>query len=648
MSKILYDYINSPISRFVNTREFKDSLAKVLCCTGGTGGGIQSIVAGTNVTIDNTDPLNPIISASGGGGGLTGSGTNNTLTKWTGTSSLGNSLVSEDGTTVKIGAVGSEPTFAFGVYGSTNGAVITGGEKALSLNAGNTSTVTAFTVLRSNTFANIAEFAAPSGALVSLTSSGAIQSSALAGTGTRVTLASSTGVLSALANGTDTHVLTLVAGTPTWAAAGGGGSGWGLTGNAVSSGDFLGTTNTQDLKFKVNNIQVANFATNDSITIGSGANASGIASISVGINSSNLGIAGISLGYQASNNAVNNGIALGRLTQVNHEGAFVSQDYSGSNALASLANHQWRTKFNGGYLFETGTTTPTVRLSILNTGQVGINTSTPAASAILEVTSTTQGVLFPRVTTTQKNAISTPATALEVYDSTLNSPQYYTGSAWASVWGSKGNLAASGDFIGTLNGEPLIFKQNNGRVGFFDSNLNISLGLQSHNSITTGTNNIALGYQSRLNPTGGDNNIAIGRLTLTNQVSGDSNIVIGAQAGSSQTAGSNNIIIGVSQQAASLTGSNQMNLGGIIFGAGLTGNSTTPAGQIAIGIATPQASALLDLNSTTKGLLLPRMSTTEINAIPSPAEGLTVFNITLHTLCFFDGTIWQKVTSTAM
>ena len=225
MSKILYDYINSPISRFVNTREFKDSLAKVLCCTGGTGGGIQSIVAGTNVTIDNTDPLNPIISASGGGGGLTGSGTNNTLTKWTGTSSLGNSLVSEDGTTVKIGAVGSEPTFAFGVYGSTNGAVITGGEKALSLNAGNTSTVTAFTVLRSNTFANIAEFAAPSGALVSLTSSGAIQSSALAGTGTRVTLASSTGVLSALANGTDTHVLTLVAGTPTWATPAGGGGG---------------------------------------------------------------------------------------------------------------------------------------------------------------------------------------------------------------------------------------------------------------------------------------------------------------------------------------------------------------------------------------------------------------------------------------
>ena len=32
-------------------------------------GGIQSIVAGTNVTIDNTDPLNPVVSATGGGSG---------------------------------------------------------------------------------------------------------------------------------------------------------------------------------------------------------------------------------------------------------------------------------------------------------------------------------------------------------------------------------------------------------------------------------------------------------------------------------------------------------------------------------------------------------------------------------------------------
>ena len=39
---------------------------------GGSGGQVDSVVAGTNITIDNTDPVNPIISASGGGGGSGG------------------------------------------------------------------------------------------------------------------------------------------------------------------------------------------------------------------------------------------------------------------------------------------------------------------------------------------------------------------------------------------------------------------------------------------------------------------------------------------------------------------------------------------------------------------------------------------------
>ena len=195
MSSKLYDFINYPINKFVNSHEFKASLAKVLCCTNAGGSGIQSIVAGTNITIDNTDPLNPIISASGGGG-LTGTGTNNTLAKWTGATSLGNSLVSEDNTTVKIGAVGTEPTFAFGVYGTTNGAVITGVQKSLSLYTSNTSTVSALTVSRSNTSANIADFEAAGGVLVSVTSTGTLRASALAGTGTRMVVADTNGLLS--------------------------------------------------------------------------------------------------------------------------------------------------------------------------------------------------------------------------------------------------------------------------------------------------------------------------------------------------------------------------------------------------------------------------------------------------------------------
>jgi len=57
----------------------------------------------------------------------------------------------------------------------------------------------------------------------------------------------------------------------------------------------------------------------------------------------------------------------------------------------------------------------------------------PVASAVLETTSTTRGFLPPRMTTTQKNAISSPATGLVVYDTTLNKLCVYTGAAWETI-----------------------------------------------------------------------------------------------------------------------------------------------------------------------------------------------------------------------
>jgi hypothetical protein len=52
------------------------------------------------------------------------------------------------------------------------------------------------------------------------------------------------------------------------------------------------------------------------------------------------------------------------------------------------------------------------------------------ASAKVQFDSTTQGFLPPRMTTTQKNAISLPASGLQVYDTTLNQMSYYNGSSW--------------------------------------------------------------------------------------------------------------------------------------------------------------------------------------------------------------------------
>ena len=61
------------------------------------------------------------------------------------------------------------------------------------------------------------------------------------------------------------------------------------------------------------------------------------------------------------------------------------------------------------------------------------NTSTINASAKMQIDSTTKGFLPPRMTTTQKNAIASPATGLQVYDTTLNQMSYYNGTTWITL-----------------------------------------------------------------------------------------------------------------------------------------------------------------------------------------------------------------------
>lgn len=68
------------------------------------------------------------------------------------------------------------------------------------------------------------------------------------------------------------------------------------------------------------------------------------------------------------------------------------------------------------------------------------------------------------------------------------------------------------------------------------------------------------------------------------------------------------------------------------------------AGSVGIG-ATANASAILDAQSTTKGVRFPNMTTTQKNAIASPAAGLVVFDTTLAKLCVYTGAAWQTITS---
>ncbi len=71
-------------------------------------------------------------------------------------------------------------------------------------------------------------------------------------------------------------------------------------------------------------------------------------------------------------------------------------------------------------------------------------------------------------------------------------------------------------------------------------------------------------------------------------------------------------------------------------------------GRVGLGTQTTDPSAILELDSDEQGFLMPRLTTTEINAISSPATGLAVYNTSINTICFYNGTSWQKITHANM
>ena len=73
----------------------------------------------------------------------------------------------------------------------------------------------------------------------------------------------------------------------------------------------------------------------------------------------------------------------------------------------------------------------------IGNAQIGIGTVTPDATSILDISSTTKGMLAPRMTTIQRNAITTPAESLMVYDTDLKMFYYYsTPNGWLPLLNS--------------------------------------------------------------------------------------------------------------------------------------------------------------------------------------------------------------------
>lgn len=105
----------------------------------------------------------------------------------------------------------------------------------------------------------------------------------------------------------------------------------------------------------------------------------------------------------------------------------------------------------------------------LTFGQVGIGTNSPNTSSVLDVSSTTSGLLAPRVTEAQKLAIPTPATGLLVYQTDATTGfWYFNGTVWTPFTGSSNNWELTTNLgtnpttnkLGTLDNNPLVIKTN--------------------------------------------------------------------------------------------------------------------------------------------------------------------------------------------
>jgi trimeric autotransporter adhesin len=278
--------------------------------------------------------------------------------------------------------------------------------------------------------------------------------------------------------------------------------------------------------------------------------------------------------------------------------------------------------------------------------QVAINTTgaNPDNSAMLDVTSTTKGMLIPRMTTGQRVSIVSPAAGLLVYDNTLSLFYYYTGSAWepiaTSVWSTNGNSGTTSGthFIGTTDnqnfdirtdnivhtrirtkgqievlntGSSVYLGENAGLNDDLSGRRNLGIGFSALASIVSGASNTAVGYQALMNTTGssntgigyqalmanttGTNNTALGQNALLNGTTGSNNTALGAQALSGSNTGNYNIGIGSSALSGNTSGLNNIGIGpntmtgnttgnyNIGIGSGALATNTTGSNNIAIG-----------------------------------------------------------------
>jgi trimeric autotransporter adhesin len=270
-----------------------------------------------------------------------------------------------------------------------------------------------------------------------------------------------------------------------------------------------------------------------------------------------------------------------------------------------------------------------ILVSLSSRAQVGIGTPTPEAE--LDITSSNDGLLIPRValtTTSSALPLTTPTVSELVYNSATVAdvtPGYYywNGTIWIRLaagitndWSTTGNtgIVNGTNFIGTaaLTNIDVAFRRNNFPAGKISATstsfgvgaLNAGAATNStafgNNALTlnTGANNVAVGNGTlAANVTGiqntgvgnaslavstGSASTAIGFEALKANTTGNNGTAVGFQALSKNTGASNNTAIGFQTMLNNTTGSENTAVGFQTSSIGATGSKNTAMGFIAL------------------------------------------------------------------
>ena len=273
------------------------------------------------------------------------------------------------------------------------------------------------------------------------------------------------------------------------------------------------------------------------------------------------------------------------------------------NSNATTASKLGTTNANPLILF----TNNVERMRIDTSGAVGVGISSPNISALLDLTSTIKGVLVPRMTQAQRDAIVSPTQGLLIYATDVKGFFFFDGAAWKPVTPSVSGFAnrtlsnltaptaVSQDLLpGTTNTKSLgnsthnwkdlflngsIFKgptriisiDSARKSAFLGVNAGINTGAFSigntafgHLALqadSSGAFNTAVGLEALQHNTNGDFNSAFGEGTLLNNSSGNSNSAFGSVVLVNNTTGSDNSAFGYIALASNTHGSRNTAVG---------------------------------------------------------------------------------------